>query len=247
MRRAIRFLRNCWRLSSVRRALWVDHFEAVEATVLVVMPEPLNLSTPLAYALAYARIGWHVFLVEANAKTPLGWLVPRGMLTPPPTRRRSANVAPGTAGRRRRGAASVRAGTRSTSTRANGGDATFEQLQASHGSLRSDVMAMTRRRRRTSRLRHPARRAGQFGTLGPGVDVKANGYIVVEPSIPTRPGQGGTCGSSQAARSRHCPDRCLTRLRRRIRAAATTDLGKATYRTAAWRASARAGANNYLS
>lgn len=31
MRRAIRFLRNCWRLRSVRRALWVDHFEAVEA------------------------------------------------------------------------------------------------------------------------------------------------------------------------------------------------------------------------
>jgi len=31
VRRAIRFLRNCWRLKSISRAVWIDHFEQVEA------------------------------------------------------------------------------------------------------------------------------------------------------------------------------------------------------------------------
>lgn len=148
------------------------------------MPEPLNLSTPLAYALAYARIGWHVFPVEANAKTPLGRLVPRGML--------DATTDEATISKwwRQAPQAGVGIALHPSGLVAldidprNGGDATFEQLQASHGSLRSDVMAMTG----GGGEHHvfvipPGVQVSLPGTLGPGVDVKANGYIVVEPSI----------------------------------------------------------------
>ena len=44
------------------------------------MPDPVSLSTPLAYALAYASAGWYVLPIEPRAKQPLGRLVPRGML-----------------------------------------------------------------------------------------------------------------------------------------------------------------------
>lgn len=148
------------------------------------MPEPLNLSTPLAYALAYARIGWHVFPVEANAKTPLGRLVPRGML--------DATTDEATISKwwRQAPQAGVGVALHPSGLVAldidprNGGDATFEQLQSSHGSLRSDVMAMTG----GGGEHHvfvipPGVQVSLPGTLGPGVDVKANGYIVVEPSI----------------------------------------------------------------
>ena len=44
------------------------------------VPETANLSTPLAYALAYAALGWHVMPLVPKDKRPLGSLAPRGML-----------------------------------------------------------------------------------------------------------------------------------------------------------------------
>jgi hypothetical protein len=66
----------------------------------------------------------------------------------------------------------------------NGGTETFEQLQADHGSLLSDVMAYTG----GGGEHHvfvipPGAQVSLPGTLGPGIDLKANGYIVVEPSM----------------------------------------------------------------
>ena len=43
------------------------------------MPQPADLSTPLAWALRYAEIGWHVLPLEPRGKQPLGKLVPRGL------------------------------------------------------------------------------------------------------------------------------------------------------------------------
>jgi hypothetical protein len=148
------------------------------------MPEPLNLSTPLAYALAYAALGWHVLPLEPRAKQPLGRLVPRGMLDATldtETIHRWWKVAP---------AAGVGIALQPSGLVAidvdprNGGTDTFDALQAEHGSLRSDVMALT-----GGNGEHhvfvvpPGAQISLPGTLGPGVDLKANGYIVVEPSV----------------------------------------------------------------
>jgi hypothetical protein len=66
----------------------------------------------------------------------------------------------------------------------NGGDETFADLQAAHGALTSGVMAFTG----GGGEHHvfalpPGGGIALPGVLGPGVDVKLNGYIVVEPSI----------------------------------------------------------------
>lgn len=148
------------------------------------MRDPQNLSTPLAYALAYARIGWQVFPLEPGTKRPLGQLVPRGMLdatidtaTIQQWWQRSQDAGIGIA-LAQSGLVAIDVDPR------NGGTDTFDHLQADHGSLRSDVMAFTGGGGehhvfvvpQGAQLRLP-------GTLGHGVDLKANGYIVVEPSI----------------------------------------------------------------
>ena len=148
------------------------------------MPEPQSLSTPLAYALAYANMGWHVLPLEPRAKVPLGRLVPRGMLdatTDPETIRRWWKASP-QAGI---GIALAQSGLVALDIDPrNGGAETWDALQASHGSLVSEVMAFTG----GGGEHHvfvvpPGTHVSLPGTLGPGVDVKANGYIVVEPSI----------------------------------------------------------------
>jgi hypothetical protein len=148
------------------------------------MPEPTSLSTPLAYALAYASIGWQVFPLEPKTKRPLGQMVPRGML--------DATVEPETIGAWWRRAPDAGIGIALSQSGLvaidvdprNGGTETFDQLQAEHGSLRSDVMAFTGGGGEHHVFVVPAGAHLRLpGTLGPGVDLKANGYIVVEPSI----------------------------------------------------------------
>jgi hypothetical protein len=147
------------------------------------MPDASSLATPLAWALAYAAIGWRVFPIEPGEKRPLGRLVPRGML--------DASVDPHVIQQWWKAAPDAGIGIALAPSGLvaidvdprNGGIETFEELQSAHGSLRSDVMAFTGgggehhvfALPEGMRLRLP-------GTLGPGVDVKANGYIVVEPS-----------------------------------------------------------------
>lgn len=148
------------------------------------MAEPVSLSTPLAYALAYAAMGWHVLPLEPRAKAPLGRLVPRGMhdaTTDPETirgwwqRHPQAGVGIALA---QSGLVAVDVDPR------NGGTDTFEQLQAAHGSLRSEVMAYTGGGGEHHVFLVPHGAAISLpGTLGAGIDLKANGYIVVEPSI----------------------------------------------------------------
>jgi hypothetical protein len=148
------------------------------------MAETVSLSTPLAYALAYAAMGWHVLPLEPRAKAPLGRLVPRGMhdatIDPEVIRgwwQRNPQAGVGIA-LAQSGLVAVDVDPR------NGGTDTFEQLQAAHGSLRSDVMAFTGGGGEHHVFLVPHGAAISLpGTLGAGIDLKANGYIVVEPSV----------------------------------------------------------------
>jgi hypothetical protein len=148
------------------------------------MPDTTTLATPLAYALAYAAKGWHVLPLEPNAKVPLGRLVPRGMhdATTDPAiisawwaKMPHAGIGVALS---QSGLVAVDVDPR------NGGTDTFEQLQAEHGSLQSHVMAFTGGGGEHHVFVVPHGAALSLpGTLGPGVDLKANGYIVVEPSV----------------------------------------------------------------
>jgi hypothetical protein len=148
------------------------------------LPDSQHLGTPLAYALAYAQIGWHVLPLEPRTKVPLGKLVPRGMLdasTDIETLRswwaRCPDAGIGIA-LSRSGLVAIDIDPR------NGGTETFDQLQAAHGKLTSDVMAYTGGGGEHHVFIVPqAAQISLPGTLGPGVDLKANGYIVVEPSF----------------------------------------------------------------
>lgn len=161
------------------------------------MPSPVNLSTPLAFALAYAAMGWHVLPLEPGAKQPLGRLVPRGMhdaTTDPEVIRgwwqRSPQAGIGIA-LAQSGLVAIDVDPR------NGGTDTFEQLQAAHGSLRSEVMAFTGGGGEHHVFLVPPGAAISLpGTLGAGIDLKANGYIVVEPSIHPSGNQYGWEASS---------------------------------------------------
>lgn len=148
------------------------------------MTAPSPLATPLAYALAYAALGWHVLPLEPKSKVPLGRLVPRGHL--------DATIDTETISRWWRAAPDAGIGIALAATGLvvvdidprNGGDITIEALEQEHGRLTSDVLALTGGggEHRVFSLptgMHPS----LPGTLGPGVDVKCNGYIVVEPSV----------------------------------------------------------------
>jgi hypothetical protein len=148
------------------------------------MPAPAALSTPLAWALKYAEIGWHVLPLEPRAKQPLGKLAPRGLhdaTVDQDVIRRwwaacpTANIGIALA---QSGLVAVDVDPR------NGGSDTFDALQVAHGSLRSEVMAFTGGggEHHVFQLPHGAQ-VSLPGTLGPGVDLKCNGYIVVEPSV----------------------------------------------------------------
>ena len=148
------------------------------------MPQPADLSTPLAWALRYAEIGWHVLPLEPRGKQPLGKLVPRGLhdaTTDVDLVRRWWTAAPAA----NIGIALAQSGLVAVDVDPrNGGAETFEALQVAHGSLRSEVMAFTGGggEHHVFQLPHGAQ-VSLPGTLGPGIDLKCNGYIVVEPSI----------------------------------------------------------------
>lgn len=147
------------------------------------MPETVDLSTPLAYALHYARMGWHVFPLQPGKKQPLGRLVPRGMLdatTDAEAISQWWNKAPNAG----IGIALAPSGLIAIDVDPrNGGVETFDSLQAEHGSLRSEVMAFTGGGGEHHVFAIPhGHQVNLPGTLGPGIDLKANGYIVVEPT-----------------------------------------------------------------
>ena len=58
----------------------------------------------------------------------------------------------------------------------------MEQIEAEHGALRSDVLAYTGGGGEHRVFSAPSDLGGLPGKLGPGIDVKLNGYIIVEPS-----------------------------------------------------------------
>ena len=164
--------------------------------------QPEQPSTPLEYALRYAAIGWYVFPVWGAAdgkcrcgrtyadeskhsvgKHPVEPLAPRGQddaTLDPATIRRWWTAMP-EAGvavfLRPSGLVAVDIDPR------NGGIESIEDLEAKHGRLVSDVMAFTQAggEHRVFKL---AADAGVNipGKLGPGIDLKRNGYIVVAPT-----------------------------------------------------------------
>ena len=140
----------------------------------------------LDYALAYARLGWYVIPLEPGGKRPLGRMVPNGQhdatLNPDTIRRwwttqPDANIgivlAPS-------GLVAVDLDPR------NGGIETMDVLEAQHGRLESDVYAFTGGGGEHRVFTLPAGLSVSLpGKLGPGVDLKVNGYIVAEPSVHT--------------------------------------------------------------
>ena len=145
-------------------------------------PAQHSLSTPLAYALAYAALGWHVLPLIPGTKQPFGRLVPGGVknaTTDEATIRRWWQACPDAGigiGMLASGLVTIDVDPR------NGGLETMEMLEARHGAMTSDVLAYTggggEHRVFASGLVH-----NLPGKLGMGVDLKADGYIVVEPSI----------------------------------------------------------------
>jgi hypothetical protein len=149
------------------------------------------------YALHYAKLGWHVFpcwWVENGAcacgdvsckspgKHPIANAVPRGHL--------DASIAP----QKIQGwwrmypQAHIAVYLSASGLVAididprNGGTYTMEQIEAEHGALRSDVLAFTGGGGEHRVFSAPSDLGGLPGKLGPGIDVKLNGYIIVEPS-----------------------------------------------------------------
>lgn len=153
--------------------------------------------SPLAYALRYAAIGAHVFpcwwiaedgkcacrtACKSPGKHPIPMLTPKGQhdATVDPTVLRrwwqqmpKANVAIFLAPTRW---VAVDIDPRS------GGLETIERIEAQHGPLESDVLAYTGGGGEHRVFLAPAEVGSLPGKLGRGVDLKHNGYIVVEPS-----------------------------------------------------------------
>lgn len=163
---------------------------------------PIKSATPepgsnLDYALKYAALGWHVFpvwgalngrcrcggLCKSPAKHPISLLVPRGQddaTTDAGTIRRwwaqmpNAGVA---VFLRPSGLVAIDIDPR------NGGLFSMEQVEAAHGPLVSDVLAYTQGGGEHRVFKLAADAAISLpGKLGPGVDVKWNGYIVLAPT-----------------------------------------------------------------
>ncbi len=159
--------------------------------------------TPLEYALSYAQtLGWAVFPVwgcdeegrcrcgkacNSPGKHPVSFLVPRGHLdatTDLNTINRWWRTLP-EAGVAVNMAASNLVGIDIDPR--HGGEETIEQLEAVHGRFESDVVQLTQSGGQHWLYVAPDKGARLPGRLGPGVDVKYNGYLVV---APTRGPQG---------------------------------------------------------
>lgn len=158
---------------------------------------PVQTDSRLGYALRYAALGWHVmplwWVTDKGAcacsdehcknpgKHPISYLVPRGQdnATTDEARLRywfesepEANIG---IFLRPSGLMAIDIDPR------NGGVETIEAIEAKNGRLESDVLAITGGGGEHRVFLAPAN--GTLpGKLGDGVDVKLNGYIVVEPS-----------------------------------------------------------------
>jgi hypothetical protein len=164
----------------------------------VVPFNPPHPATPAEYARRYAEIGWHVLPLwwvredgqcacgnpkcEHQGKHPLGILARRGQ--------DSATTDATVIGRwwRQYPKANIGISLHASGLCAvdvdprNGGDITLEQVEAKYGKLLSDVEAITGGGGRHIVFSAPAGLQSLPGKLGPGIDLKLNGYIAVEPS-----------------------------------------------------------------
>ncbi|MBP9803295.1 MAG: bifunctional DNA primase/polymerase [Candidatus Accumulibacter sp.] len=153
--------------------------------------------TPLEFALRYASLGWHVFpawnvaadgrcackdlACKNPGKHPISYIVPKGQLQATTdeekikiwwSRSPDANIAVVMA---QSGLCAIDIDPR------NGGLLTMENIEARNGPLMSDVLAFTGGGGEHRVFQLPV--GYQLpGKLGDGVDVKVNGYIIVEPS-----------------------------------------------------------------
>ena len=138
--------------------------------------------SPLNFALRYLRLGLWVLPLEAGTKKPLGKLVHNGFhdaTNDPATAQRWWTQEPDAGigiAVRKSGWVVVDIDPR------NGGIDTIDALEAQHGPLQSDVLAYTggggEHRVFAAQLVEALP-----GKLGPGVDLKADGYIAVEPTL----------------------------------------------------------------
>lgn len=137
--------------------------------------------TALSCALAYIRLGWYVLPLLPGDKRPDSTLVPRGHL--------DATNDPGVARQWWAGGArGVGIALRASRLLAvdvdprNGGMETMDGIEAQHGKLESDVTAITGGG--GLHIVYLNESEDQYpGTLGPGIDLKADGYIAAEPSL----------------------------------------------------------------
>ena len=139
--------------------------------------------TPVDYALAYAAIGWHVFPLLPGVKRPHGALAPRGHLnatTDEATLRdwwaRCPDAGIGVAMQPSRLVA-IDIDPR------NGGHYDLERLEAEHGRLEADVLAYTGGGGLHLVFTAPTDIGRLPGNLAKGIDLKADGYIAVEPTF----------------------------------------------------------------
>jgi hypothetical protein len=137
---------------------------------------------PLWCALALANRGWKVFPLAPSSKQPLGSLAPNGFhsASNDPEQLRKWWTARPEAGvglaLKDSGLVCVDVDSR------NGGLETLERLEGQHGKVESEVMAYTPGG--GMHFVFAAQLVGNLpGTLGKGIDLKADGYICVEPTI----------------------------------------------------------------
>lgn len=139
--------------------------------------------TPLQYALAYAAIGWHVFPLLNGTKRPNGRLAPRGHLdaTTDADRINTWWAAEPDAGigvaMQASGLVAVDVDPR------NGGHFDLERIEAEHGKLETDVLAFTGGGGLHLVFLAPSDIGRLPGKLAKGIDLKADGYIAVEPTF----------------------------------------------------------------
>ncbi len=134
------------------------------------------------YALLYVRLGWWVLPLDPGTKKPLGKLVHNGFHdatndidTASKWWSQHPDAGIGIA-LKRSGLVAVDIDPR------NGGIETIDALEHQHGAIASDVMAFTGGGGE-HRVFAASLVNGLPGKLGPGVDLKADGYIAVEPTL----------------------------------------------------------------
>lgn len=150
-------------------------------------PVPIGAQGPLAFALAYCRLGWAVFPLRPGTKQPESRLVPRGHL----------NATADVATVRRWWTENPQCGVGIALKVSglvvidvdprNGGLDTFDRLCSAHGAIDSDVICLTGN---GGTHYYYANERGLLypGKLGPGVDLKSDGYMVAPGS--THPDTG---------------------------------------------------------